>query len=65
MVLLNLDVEEAHLSTVVAHMSNISMRLGGRRLAWDSATETFVNDSEANALIRREYREPWVVPDEV
>jgi len=34
----------------------------GRRLTFDPATETFPDDSEANALLAREPREPYVVP---
>ena len=36
-----------------------------RKLTWDPKTETFVNDKEANALLKRTYRAPWIVPDEV
>jgi predicted dehydrogenase len=61
----NVTPEEAQISTVMAHMANISYRLGGRRLEWDSANERFYNDSEANALLKRTYRNPWIVPDSV
>jgi hypothetical protein len=36
------------------------MRLG-RKVQWDAATETFVNDAEANQMLRRPYREPWEI----
>jgi predicted dehydrogenase len=36
----------------------------GRKLAFDAATERF-DDEEANALLTRHYREPFVVPDVV
>jgi len=36
----------------------------GRRLAIDSAKERFVNAPEADALLAREYRKPFVVPSE-
>jgi hypothetical protein len=45
--------------------ANISYRLGGRKLVADAETETLVDDAEANALLRREYRAPWVVPESV
>jgi hypothetical protein len=32
---------------------------------FDPKTETFPGDDEANALLRREYREPYVLPDQV
>ena len=28
-------------------------------------TETFVNDAEANKMLTRKYREPYVLPDKV
>lgn len=37
----------------------------GRKLAFDPKTEQFVNDKEANALLTRNYRKPFVVPDKV
>jgi predicted dehydrogenase len=37
----------------------------GRKLLIDSKTESFVNDKEANALLTREYRAGFVVPDKV
>ncbi|MFZ5832202.1 MAG: Gfo/Idh/MocA family protein [Planctomycetota bacterium] len=37
----------------------------GRHLKFDAATEKFVDDAEADKLLRREYRAPYVVPEEV
>ena len=37
----------------------------GRKLDFDAKTERFVNDEEANALLTRKYRKPFVVPDKV
>ena len=37
----------------------------GKRLTFDSATEAFVGDPAADALLRREYRKPYVVPEKV
>lgn len=34
----------------------------GRRLAFNPESETFVDDSQADALLTRDYREPFVVP---
>ncbi len=36
----------------------------GRALTLDPKTETFEGDAEANALLRREYRKPFVVPEQ-
>jgi predicted dehydrogenase len=50
--------EIGHRTVTVAHIGNIAMRLG-RRLSWNLATESFGDDTEANAMLRREQREPW------
>ena len=61
----NADIEEGHLSTVLCHLGNISYRVGGRRLLFDGKTETFPRDEEANKLLKRTYRSPWIVPETV
>ena len=43
-------------------LANLSMQLG-RSLTWDHARGMVVNDEEANKLLRRPYRAPWVHPD--
>jgi hypothetical protein len=46
-------------------LANISHRLG-RGLNFDGATEKFVKDPEADAMLsRKEYRKPYIVPDKV
>ena len=57
-------VETAHTSSALAHLGNIAYRVG-RRLKFDPASERFVGDSEADALLTREYRKPYAVPDQV
>ena len=37
----------------------------GRKLTIDAKTETIVGDSQADALLTRNYRAPFVVPDKV
>ena len=59
------DVEEVHLSMVLCHLANISYRVGNRKLKFDGSTEAFVADPEANKYVKANYRQPWVVPDEV
>ncbi len=56
------DVLEGHISTLWIHYANMSYRLGGRKLAIDPETE-HVDCPEAMNLFKREYREPWVVPE--
>ncbi|QDS99898.1 Gfo/Idh/MocA family protein [Adhaeretor mobilis] len=61
---LNGPVETAHTSSALAHLGNISYRLN-RQLEFDPATEKFPNDEEANRLLTREYRAPFIVPETV
>ncbi len=62
--ILNCDIEEGHKSAVLNHLANVSYRLG-RTLHFDPANEKFVGDDEANAMISRNYRAPFVVPEKV
>ena len=62
--LLTCEIEEGHLSTVLPLISNVAYRLG-RDLRFDGPTERFVGDEEANALLTRPYRPPYVVPEKV
>ncbi|MDO9341147.1 MAG: Gfo/Idh/MocA family oxidoreductase [Bacteroidales bacterium] len=61
---LNCNITEGHFSCALPHMANISHRLG-RGLKFNGATEKFVNDPEADAMLTRLYRKPYVVPDKV
>jgi hypothetical protein len=61
----NADVEQGHYSALLCHMANISYLVGNQKLTFDAKTETFVNAPEANKHLKRTYRQPWVIPDEV
>ncbi|MBW3539339.1 MAG: Gfo/Idh/MocA family oxidoreductase [Planctomycetes bacterium] len=58
---LSADALTGHLSTSLCHLGNIATRLG-RSLDFDPQTEQIVGDDEANALVRREYRDHWGTP---
>ncbi|MFK5974420.1 MAG: Gfo/Idh/MocA family oxidoreductase [Flavobacteriaceae bacterium] len=58
------DIQEGFYSCALIHLGNISYRLG-RTLDFDPDTMKFVNDSEADAMLTREYRAPYIVPNEV
>ena len=62
--LLHGPVETAHCSAGLAHLGNIAFRLG-RQLEFDPKTERFKNDAEADAMLTRKYRAPYVVPESV
>ncbi len=52
-------LENAYLSASLCHLANISYRVG-RPLTLEAGPK-FTNDPEANKLITREYRKPYVV----
>ena len=58
---LGVEIEEGHLSSGLCHLGNVAYRLG-RTLNFDPKAETFPGDAEANALLTRQYRAPFVVP---
>ena len=41
------------------NLASISLRLGGRRLLWDSASAKITNIGEANKYLTRDYRPGW------
>ena len=58
----NADVEIGHLSAALCHLGNIATRIG-RVLRFDPVAEKIDGDEDANALVRRQYREGhWAVP---
>ncbi|MCL2623495.1 MAG: gfo/Idh/MocA family oxidoreductase, partial [Planctomycetaceae bacterium] len=50
-----------HRSITACHLTNISLRLGGRKLQWDPVTENIVGDAEAQAMQSRDQREPYSI----
>ena len=61
---LRADINEGHLSTSLCHLANISHRLG-RSLKFVGAKEKFASDTEADAMLTKIYRKPYVVPEVV
>jgi predicted dehydrogenase len=58
--ILNAEVEEGHYSSALCHLGLVSARLG-RSFQFDPKTEQVIGDAEANAMMTRQYREPYVV----
>ena len=52
------DIESAVNTAILAHLGNIAYQLK-RSLKWNSDTQKFVGDAEANRLRDRARREPW------
>ena len=61
---LNCPITDGFYSSALPLMANISYRLG-RSLKFSDATNRFINDPEADKMLTREYRKPYVVPDVV
>ncbi|MGQ9619890.1 MAG: Gfo/Idh/MocA family protein [Bacteroidales bacterium] len=61
---LNCYIYEGYMSSVLPALANISYRLG-RHLIFDGEKEKFVKDKEADQMLTRIYRKPYVVPEQV
>ena len=58
----NADIGIGHLSAALCHLGTIAARKG-RSLEFNPQTEQIQGDDDANALVRREYRDGhWAVP---
>jgi predicted dehydrogenase len=57
-------IEDGHLSSALPHLANIAYRVG-RTLTFDVKTEKFKGDAEADKLLTRPYRAPYVIPEKV
>ncbi|HXE53488.1 MAG TPA: Gfo/Idh/MocA family oxidoreductase [Tepidisphaeraceae bacterium] len=55
------DIEEGHLSTNMALLGMLSLKLG-RSIEWDGDKYVCVGDPEATRMLSRKYRSPWVYP---
>ena len=55
------DIAEGSTSTVMCVLANLSLQLK-RSFKWDEAAGKVVGDEEANKLLARSYRAPWVHP---
>ena len=51
-------VDMGHMACVVCLISHIAMKIP-RKLRWNSKTEKFINDDEANTLLTRSQRKPY------
>ncbi|MDR2346581.1 MAG: Gfo/Idh/MocA family oxidoreductase [Planctomycetaceae bacterium] len=60
----NADIATGHCSTALVHYSTISYRLGGVKINIDTETGTPKNP-EAAQYWKRDYRSPYIIPDEV
>jgi predicted dehydrogenase len=65
--ILHCDINEGFYSSALPFLANISYRLNRevRFMGGDMDNESIINDPEANAMLTRIYRPPYVVPNEV
>jgi len=56
------DIEQGHISSASCILANLSLQLGGRTLRWDPIKHQVIGDAEANRLLARPYRAPYVHP---
>ncbi|MFO7935094.1 MAG: Gfo/Idh/MocA family oxidoreductase [Bacteroidales bacterium] len=61
---LNCDILEGHMSSVLPHLGNIAYRVG-ESLEFNGEFEKFIDNQEANMLLSRNYRHPYIVPEMV
>ncbi len=56
------SIEEGHISTASCILANVALQLG-RALKWDAQKQQVIGDDEANRLLLRKYRDPWIHPE--
>ncbi|MEN8203018.1 MAG: Gfo/Idh/MocA family oxidoreductase [Bacteroidota bacterium] len=61
---LNCDILEGHTSSVLPQLANIAY-LTGETLEFNGEFEKFIDNQEANLMLTRKYRHPYVVPENV
>jgi predicted dehydrogenase len=61
---LHAEVEIGVASADLVHLANTSYRLK-RTLKFDEATRKYIGDEEANRMLTRNYRKPYIVPEKV
>ena len=55
------DIGQGYISTASCILANLAMQLG-RTLQWDAQKQQVAGDDEANRLLQRPYRQPWIHP---
>ena len=56
------DIEQGYMSTASCILANLALQTG-RTLNWDPVKQIVPGDKEANHLLQRQYRSPWVHPE--
>lgn len=61
----NGEVEQGHKSATLVHLGNIAYRVGNKQLYFDGEKERFIDNNDANALLKSSYRENYNIPEKV
>jgi len=61
----NGSVEQGQLSASLIHLGNIAYRVGNKQLNFDGEYERFINNDDANKLLRTSYRKNYEIPEKV
>lgn len=61
----NADIEILHNSCALVHLGNIAHRVGNLKLRFDPTRERFIDNAEANKLVKRKYHKKYEVPEQV
>jgi predicted dehydrogenase len=61
----NAGIEQSVMSAALVHMANIAYRTGNKQLIFDPVAEKFVDNDDANKLVKKTYRENYQIPDKV
>ncbi len=61
---LNCDIAVGHMSTSLVHIANIAYRVG-ETLRFNGEFEKFIDHNVADMMLTRNYRPPFIVPDQV
>ncbi len=56
------DIEQGFISSASCILANVALQTG-RTLEWDPTKGRVINDDDANKLLRRKYRAPWIHPE--
>ena len=59
------DIETIHPSLTMVHAANIAHRVGNTKLKFDSKIEKFVDNDDANKLVKSPYRSKYEIPEQV
>lgn len=61
----NGEVEQGHLSATLVHLGNIAFRIGNKQLYFDGENERFIDNEDANKLLKGTYRDKYSIPEVV